>query len=31
MTMKRSMLDDQKEQVRADTEKYLRLYEEKHQ
>jgi centrosomal protein POC5 len=30
MSMKRSMLDDQKEQVRNDTEKYLRLYEEKH-
>lgn len=31
MTMKRSMLDDQKEQVRADTEKYLKMYEQKHE
>lgn len=30
MGMKRSMLDDQKEQVRADTEKYLKMYEQKH-
>lgn len=31
MSMKRSMLDDQKEQVRADTEKYLKMYEQKHE
>jgi hypothetical protein len=25
------MLDDQKEHVRADTEKYLKMYEQKHE
>lgn len=31
MGMKRSMLDDQNGRVRADTEKYLRMYEQKHE
>lgn len=31
MAMKRSMLDCQKETIRSDTQKYLTMYEEKHQ
>lgn len=31
MSMKRSMLEDQSERVRADTEKYIKMYEQKHE
>ena len=31
MSMKQSMLDYQKESVKTDTQKYLTMYEEKHQ
>ena len=31
MSMKRSMLDYQKDTIKTDTQKYLNMYEEKHQ